>query len=314
MKAKQKTIHEIKRIFSDSLCRELNLTRVEAPLFVMSDSGLQDELDGKQHSVSFPISYDKRAEIVHSLAKWKRLALQRYDFELYEGLLTDMKAIRTGEILDTLHSYYVDQWDWEQMIKKVDRTEDYLKDTVNRIYSALLQTISWMKSKGMEVVELPQKVYFLTTEELLQLYPTYSPKARENAICREYGAVFLMKIGDTLCDGSMHDSRSPDYDDWTLNGDLLVYSTHLSCAIELSSMGIRVDEVSLLEQLKKTGTLQRLEKPYHRMVLTEQLPYTIGGGIGQSRLCMFLLQLHHIGQVQCSYWDEKTYELFEGIL
>lgn len=314
MKEKQRMIHEIKRIFSDSLCRELNLTRVEAPLFVLSESGLQDELDGKQHSVSFPISYDKRAEIVHSLAKWKRFALQRYQFDAYEGLVTDMKAIRANETLDSLHSYYVDQWDWEQIVNQEDRTVEYLKMTVNHIYTALLQTISWLKSKGMDVPLLPQQVYFITSEQLLQRYPNDTPKDREHAICRTYGSVFIIGIGDTLSDGSIHDSRSPDYDDWKLNGDLLVYSSALSQAVELSSMGIRVDEQSMYKQLKQSKTLDRLEKPYHQMIYKKQLPYTIGGGIGQSRLCMFLLQLQHIGQVQCSYWDKETLEMFSDIL
>lgn len=314
MKNKHQLINELKQVFSQTLCNELNLTRVEAPLFVLSDSGLQDELDGRQPSISFNVSSGKQAEIVHSLAKWKRLALKRYGYKVYEGILTDMKAIRTGEILDSLHSYYVDQWDWEKVIDVEDRNIDYLKKIVNQIYQSILDTVTWMQSQGYEAPNLPKKVLFISSEELLQRYPSLTSKQRENEICKEFGAVFILGIGAKLSDGFIHDERSPDYDDWSLNGDLLVYSNLLKQAVELSSMGIRVNKHSLLQQLTTSNTLNRIDKPYHQMILNGQLPYTIGGGIGQSRLCMFLLQQQHIGQVQCSYWEETTYDQYEDIL
>lgn len=314
MKDKHRLINELKNVFSNALCQELELIRIEAPLFVLSESGLQDELDGRQKSISFKVACGKQAEIVHSLAKWKRLALKRYGYDVYEGILTDMKAIRKGEILDSLHSYYVDQWDWEKVILHEDRNLEYLKSIVKQIYQAVLNTISWMNANVLDAPLLPKEVVFINAEELLQKYPHLTPKQREDEICREHGAVFIIGIGDKLSHGFIHDERSPDYDDWTLNGDLLVYSTLLKKAIEISSMGIRVDEISLLNQLAKSETLDRINKPYHQMVIQNQLPYTIGGGIGQSRLCMFLLQLQHIGQVQCSYWDDTTYDLYKDIL
>lgn len=314
MKDKHRIINEIKYVFSNALCEELELTRVEAPLFVLSDSGLQDELDGRQTSISFKMSCGKQAEIVHSLAKWKRLALKRYGYDVYEGILTDMKAIRTGEVLDELHSYFVDQWDWEKVILCEDRTIDFLKDIVKKIYSSVLSTSSWMISKGLETPFLPNDIIFIDSEELLQRYPHLSSKQREYEICKEFGAVFIIGIGAKLSNGLIHDDRSPDYDDWSLNGDLLVYSKLLDQAVELSSMGIRVNEQSLMNQLKTSNTVNRMNKPYHQMILNQQLPYTIGGGIGQSRLCMLLLQKQHIGQVQCSTWDELTYDQFDDIL
>lgn len=314
MKNKHHLINELKTIFSNELCKELELTRVEAPLFVLSESGLQDELDGRQTSISFKVSCGKQAEIVHSLAKWKRLALKRYEFHVYEGILTDMKAIRTGEILDHIHSYYVDQWDWEKVIQCEDRTMDYLKLVVRQIYTTVLSTISWMKSQALETPWLPHDVVFISSEELLQRYPQLKPKQREDEICREYGAVFVTGIGAKLSNGHFHDERSPDYDDWELNGDLLVYSSVHGQAIELSSMGIRVNESSLINQVTISNTQYRMKQPYHQMILKNQLPYTIGGGIGQSRLCMFLLQKQHIGQVQCSYWEDAIYDEFDDIL
>lgn len=314
MKDKHRIINELKHVFSNALCTELELTRVEAPLFVLSDSGLQDELDGKQTSISFNMACGKQAEIVHSLAKWKRLALKRYGYDVYEGILTDMKAIRTGEVLDSLHSYYVDQWDWEKVIQYEDRTIDYLKTVVEQIYRSILHTISWMNTHALETPYLPKDIVFISSEELLQRYPHLTPKQRENRICKEFGAVFIIGIGAKLSNGLTHDERSPDYDDWSLNGDLLVYSSLLGQAVELSSMGIRVNEHSLIHQLSTSNTINRLDKPYHQMILNHQLPYTIGGGIGQSRLCMFLLQKEHIGQVQCSTWDDFTYDQFEDIL
>ena len=300
-------IKELKDFFEDSLAENLNLTRVSAPLFVNKGSGLNDDLNG----VERPVSFDMKAmpevdiQIVHSLAKWKRLALHRYEFNPGEGLYTDMNAIRRDEDLDNIHSIYVDQWDWEKIINKEDRNLNTLKDTVKSIYKTFKDTEDFISSKYPHIEKiLPEDIKFITSQELEDLYPNLTAKERETAICKEYGAVFIIGIGGNLSSGKKHDDRSPDYDDWSLNGDLLFYYPLFDKAIELSSMGIRVSEESLLKQLKIAGCENRAELPFHQMLLEGKLPYTIGGGIGQSRICVFFLKKAHIGEVQASMWDE----------
>ena len=302
-------IKEVKDFFERALAYELNLTRVTAPLFVRPESGLNDNLNGVERPVSFGIreQADTQAEIVHSLAKWKRMALHRYGFEVGEGLYTDMNAIRRDEETDNLHSIYVDQWDWEKIIRREDRNFDTLKSTVRSVYDALKHTERHMAERYEYIQRiLPEQIFFITSQELEDLYPNCTPKEREYNIARAKGAVFIMQIGDVLRSGQKHDGRAPDYDDWKLNGDIIVYYPVLDCALELSSMGIRVDEQSLAEQLKKAGCEERAELPLQRALLAGELPYTIGGGIGQSRICMFFLRRAHIGEVQASIWPQET--------
>ena len=301
-----KVIDEIKKYFERQLGARLSLTKVPCPLFIKSDTGLQDCLSGVEKSVSFRKGKEK-FEVVHSLAKWKREALGRYEFPLHTGLYTDMKAIRKDEIVDSIHSMYVEQIDWEKVISKEDRTADYLKDTVKSIYKALRQTLVYVKGKYRFItVDLPKTVYFITSQELEDMYPDKTPKERERLITETKKAVFIIGIGDKLKSGIPHDLRSPDYDDWTLDGDLLVYDKVLGREIELTSMGIRVDEKSLLSQLEKSGTLDRLKLPYHQKIQKGELPYTIGGGLGITRILMLLLEKSHIALVQASSWETKT--------
>ncbi len=305
-------IKEVKDYFERVLAKELNLTRVSAPLFVFPSSGLNDNLNGVERPVKFGIKEmnDKEVEIVHSLAKWKRKALGDYGFKKGEGLYTDMTAIRRDEDTDNLHSIYVDQWDWELIISKKDRTVSTLKSVVRRVYEALKNTEVFINSRHPEIkCILPESIRFVTTQELLDRWPDLTPKEREDAAAREYGAIFLMQIGGKLSNGKPHDGRAPDYDDWTLNGDIIVYYPVLDIGLELSSMGIRVDEDSLALQLKEKGCSDRAKLPFQKAVMEGRLPYTVGGGIGQSRICMFFLRRAHIGEVQSSVWlddDEKA--------
>ena len=299
-------IGEIKKYFESQLEKRLELIKVQAPLFVKTSSGLQDRLSGKEKAVSFTKD-DEKFEIVHSLAKWKREALGKYEFPLHTGLYTDMKAIRKDEEVDEIHSLYVEQWDWEKVISKEDRTVEYLKQTVTSIYKAIRQTSLMLKQKYHFLeLTLPKTVYFITSQELEDLYPELDPKEREERITKEKKVVFIIGIGDKLKSGKPHDLRSPDYDDWSLDGDLLIYDKKLDKAIELSSMGIRVDEESLLTQLEKSKTMDRVELPYHQKILKKELPYTIGGGIGISRICLLLLEKDHIAEIQASSWQDKT--------
>ena len=307
----QKAISLLKRLFEDRLGALLNLYRVSAPLFVAQDSGLNDNLNGVERPVSFDIlRSDIRAEVVQSLAKWKRLALKRYDFHPGKGLYTDMNAIRRDEDeLDNLHSVYVDQWDWEKVITREDRTVEYLKDTVKHIVAAICDTQDTMEAiypQLQTLGKLSREVSFVTALELEELWPDKTPKEREDAWLREHGTAFIQGIGGALKSGKPHDGRAPDYDDWALNGDILVWNDLLGRAMELSSMGIRVDPASLDRQLTLAGCDDRRALPYHKMLLAGELPLTIGGGIGQSRLSMLLLGKAHIGEVQASIWDEET--------
>ncbi|MBQ6267928.1 MAG: aspartate--ammonia ligase [Clostridia bacterium] len=305
----QHAIKKVKDFFERDLAIQLNLTRVSAPLFVAADSGLNDTLNGVERPVSFDIKgiADSEVEIVQSLAKWKRMALRQYGFEEGEGLYTDMSAIRRDEVTDNLHSVFVDQWDWEMHIAKEDRTEETLRDTVRAIYRALKHTERYIADDYAFVERhfLPDKIFFVTTQELEDRWPELSPKERENRIAREKKAVFIEKIGGALRSGEIHDGRAPDYDDWELNGDIVVYYPVLDRAFELSSMGIRVDEAALLRQLEIRGCPERKELPFHKALLNGELPYSIGGGIGQSRICMFFLRKAHVGEVQASVWPEE---------
>ena len=304
----QRAIAFIKSTFQTNLSNALNLRRVSAPLFVADNSGLNDNLNGVERPVSFDIpDVGLNAEVVHSLAKWKRLALKRYGFHPGKGLYTDMNAIRRDEELDNLHSVYVDQWDWEKIITREDRNVDYLKSSVRAIVGAVCETcealdVAFPSLHG----KLEREVCFLTTQELEDRWPEKTPKEREDAICREHHTVFLMQIGGKLRSGEKHDGRAPDYDDWALNGDILMWNPVLEKAFEISSMGIRVDEESLARQLKLAGCEERAELPFHKMLLNGELPLTMGGGIGQSRLCMLMIGTCHIGEVQASLWDEET--------
>ena len=309
IKETEKAIKEVKDYFERALADALHLTRVSAPLFVKPSSGLNDNLNGVERPVTFGIKEqnDDVVEIVHSLAKWKRMALRDYGFEMGEGLYTDMTAIRRDEETDNIHSLYVDQWDWEKIIDKSDRNEETLREVVFRIYMAIKQTEYYICGKYHYMDPfLPNEIAFVTTQELEDRWPDKSAKERENLIAKEKGAVFLMKIGGALLSGERHDGRAPDYDDWELNGDILVYYPVLDMALELSSMGIRVDEESLARQLEISGCQERAELAYHKAVLNKELPYTIGGGIGQSRICMFFLQRAHIGEVQSSIWPDDV--------
>lgn len=305
----QKAIDFIKTTFQSELATTMNLQRVSAPLFVRSDSGLNDDLSGVERPVSFDIpDLEIQADVVHSLAKWKREALARYDFNLYEGLFTDMNAIRRDEDLDNIHSIYVDQWDWEKIIQKKDRNEEYLKETVQVIVDAICNVNHLLKSRFPVLdTKITRQVKFITSQELEDLYPSLSHKDREREICKEYGTVFLKGIGNKLRSGKAHDMRAPDYDDWDLNGDILFWNEVIQDAFEISSMGIRVDEESLKKQLKLSGKEERKSLPYHKELLEGKLPLTIGGGIGQSRLCMFMIGCCHIGEVQSGIWDQETY-------
>ena len=306
----QRAIAFIKESFQTNLSNALNLRRVSAPLFVSSDSGLNDNLNGTERPVRFDIpGVGKDAEVVHSLAKWKRLALKRYQFQAGEGLYTDMNAIRRDEDLDSLHSAYVDQWDWEKIITAKDRNIDYLKQTVRAIVSALADTQYFLRTVFPQLSALPQlngDVTFVTSQELEDQYPDLTPKERENAFVKEHPTTFLMGIGGKLRSGQPHDGRAPDYDDWSLNGDLLFWDSVSGRAVELSSMGIRVDPAALDRQLTLAGCDSRRELPFHKMLLNGELPLTMGGGIGQSRVSMLLLGKAHIGEVQSSLWDEDT--------
>lgn len=316
---RRQTEHGIKLVkdfFQQNLSTELRLQRVTAPLFVLKGLGINDDLNGTERPVTFPILDlgDAKAEVVHSLAKWKRLTLAEYEIEPGYGIYTDMNAIRADEELDNLHSLYVDQWDWEAVITNEERTVSHLKNVVERIYAAILRTeyLAWETYPQLKAF-LPRKIHFIHSEELLQMYPDLTPKEREDAICRKWGAVFIIGIGGRLSDGKKHDGRAPDYDDWTtmgengragLNGDILIWYPILNRSFELSSMGIRVDKEALLRQLALEGKEARKELYFHRQLLDGKLPLSIGGGIGQSRLCMVLLHKAHIGEIQASIWPE----------
>lgn len=310
----ERAIKEVKDTFEALLAKALNLSRISAPLFVPSGSGLNDNLNGVERPVSFDLkSTGARAEVVQSLAKWKRYALAKYGFEPHSGLYCDMNAIRRDEEMDALHSVYVDQWDWEAVILREDRTRAYLESTVKKIYAALYATAETLR-KDYPVLEnyFSEDITFVTTQELEDAYPGLSPKERECVFTQEHGSAFVMQIGGKMRSGFRHDGRSPDYDDWTLNGDIVAWYPPLGCAFELSSMGIRVDEAALISQLTESGCLDRLNLPFHRALAEGELPLTMGGGIGQSRLCMFLLNKAHIGEVQVSVWDEKTLDYCRG--
>lgn len=315
-KQTEQAIKQIKDFFQENLSTELRLSRVTAPLFVLQGLGINDDLNGVERPVTFPIKDlgDAKAEVVHSLAKWKRLTLAEYHIEPGYGIYTDMNAIRADEELDNLHSLYVDQWDWEAVITKEERTLSYLKNVVERIYAAILRT-EYLTCETYKEIKpfLPRKIHFIHSEELLQMYPNLSPKEREDAICKKYGAVFIIGIGGKLSDGKKHDGRAPDYDDWStvaedgragLNGDILIWYPVLERSFELSSMGIRVDPEALLRQLKLEGKEDRKQLFFHRQLLDGRLPLSIGGGIGQSRLCMVMLHKAHIGEIQASIWPD----------
>ena len=315
----------IKDFFQQNLATELRLRRVTAPLFVLKGLGINDDLNGVERAVTFPIKDlgDREAEVVHSLAKWKRLTLAEYQVEPGYGIYTDMNAIRADEELDNLHSLYVDQWDWEAVMKDGERNIDFLKSVVKRIYSAILRT-EFLACETYPQLKpfLPQDIHFVHSEELIQMYPDMSAKEREDAICKKYGAVFIMGIGGKLSDGKKHDGRAPDYDDWTtpnsdgflgLNGDILIWYPILGRSVELSSMGIRVDKEALLRQLALEGKEDRKELYFHKRLLDGTLPQSIGGGIGQSRLCMVILHKAHVGEIQASIWpDEQRKECKEA--
>ena len=317
MRQTEQGIKLIKEFFQQNLSTELRLRRVTAPLFVLKGLGINDDLNGVERPVSFPIKDlgDARAEVVHSLAKWKRLTLAEYEIEPGYGVYTDMNAIRADEELDNLHSLYVDQWDWEAVIRREDRTLRFLKDIVERIYAAIRRT-EYLTCETYPQLKpfLPEKIHFIHSEELLRMYPDKTPKEREDAICEAYGAVFVIGIGGKLSNGEKHDGRAPDYDDWTtpnsdgflgLNGDILIWYPVLGHSVELSSMGIRVDKEALLRQLALEGKEERKELYFHKRLLDGTLPQSIGGGIGQSRLCMILLHKAHVGEIQASIWPEQ---------
>ena len=309
----QGIIRSLRHKFEEHLCDALNLRRVSAPLFVKRGSGLNDDLSGVERPVSFDILQSGEiVEVVHSLAKWKRMALGKYGFAMHTGLYTDMNAIRRDETCDAIHSLYVDQWDWEKIISREDRNVNYLKSSVRAIVGAVCETsdalnVAFPSLRG----KLERDVFFITSQELEDLYPDLTPNEREDAICREHGTVFLMQIGKVLKSGTKHDGRAPDYDDWELNGDILMWNPILERRFEISSMGIRVDEESLDRQLTLAGCNDRRELPFHKMLLNGELPLTMGGGIGQSRLCMLMIGTCHIGEVQASLWDKETHEACE---
>lgn len=303
----QNAIELTKRTFESKITSSLNLKRISAPLFVDASSGLNDDLNGVERPVSFDIlETQTNAQIVHSLAKWKRLALYKYGFKSGEGLYTNMNAIRRDEEMDNIHSIYVDQWDWEKVITRDERTTEYLHSTVTTIYNAVKNLGDYVNRLYRDVrTEIPNEIYFITSQELEDLYPDKTPKEREDLVTKAYGAVFIEKIGGPLRSGKPHDGRSPDYDDWELNGDILLWNEILNSSFEITSMGIRVDAESMDRQLRLAGAEDRRPLPYHQAVLHDELPLTIGGGIGQSRLCMFFLRKAHIGEVQVSVWPEE---------
>ena len=305
----QNAIKIIRDKFQKELGYQLNLQRVSAPLFLPANSGLNDDLSGSERKVEFDAKSigNQSLQVVQSLAKWKRYALNKYQFKIGNGLYTNMNAIRRDEDLDNLHSIYVDQWDWEKVISEHDRTIEYLQQTVRSIYKVIkhIEHEVWYVYPNV-IPRIPEEVTFIDSQELLDKYPNLSNKERENKITKEHGAVFVQRIGAPLSNGLPHDNRAPDYDDWQLNGDLLIWFEPLQCALEISSMGIRVNAQSLQSQLQASNTLERLSLPYHQAVLKNEYPFTIGGGIGQSRLCMLLLQKVHIGEVQSSIWDDET--------
>ncbi|MCH5328676.1 MAG: aspartate--ammonia ligase [Coprobacter sp.] len=313
----EQAIKTLKVCFQEKLSKSLNLRRVTAPLFVLTGTGINDDLNGCERAVSFPIKCmgDRKAEVVHSLAKWKRVKLGFYGIAPGYGLYTDMNAIRADEELDNLHSLYVDQWDWEQTIRPEDRNLDYLKEVVRKIYALVRELEQMVYSSFPHITPvLPEEITFIHSEELLQQYPHLTPREREAEAAKKYGAIFIIGIGNELSNGEPHDGRAPDYDDWTtpnadgytgLNGDIILWNQTLECPFELSSMGIRVDKTALLQQLKKRNCTERTGLEFHKALLNDALPLSIGGGIGQSRLCMFLLQKAHIGEVQASIWPEE---------
>lgn len=312
----QIAIKTVKDFFQGVFSRQMNLSRVSAPLFVDPTTGLNDNLNGYERPVNFDIKEQngRAAEVVHSLAKWKRYALKKYGFGLGEGIYTDMNAIRRDEETDNIHSIFVDQWDWEKVIDKKDRNLDFLKETVRKVYKCLRKTEQYMAIEYDYIdLILPKEIFFITTSELAQMYPNHTPKEREYFIAKEKGAVCVMQIGDILEGYDIpHDGRAPDYDDWSLNADIIVYYPVLDIALELSSMGIRVDKEALLSQLEKAGCPQRAELPFQKAVINEEVPFTIGGGIGQSRICMFFLRKAHIGEVQSSIWPPEAVEAAEA--
>ena len=314
VKETEKAIELLRDYFQDKFSQKMNLHRVSAPLFVRTDSGLNDGLSGTEKAVSFDITAipNSNCEIVHSLAKWKRMALGKYGFSVGEGIYTNMNAIRRQEaVIDNLHSVYVDQWDWEKIITEKDRNFDFLKSVVRDIYSVIYDTACYVEKVFPKITNrLVDDIYFITSEDLLKAYPNMTTKERENAITKKYGAVFIMQIGENLSNGEVHDLRAPDYDDWALNGDIMVWYPELDKAIELSSMGIRVDSKSLKYQLSAKGLEPSTN--YHKNVIENTYPLTIGGGIGQSRLCQLLLHKAHIGEVQSSIWDNETIEECES--
>ena len=304
----EKAIKAVKDMFQNNLSAQLALLRVTAPMVVLSGTGLNDDLNGVERPVAFPVKAmeERKAEVVHSLAKWKRVKLAEMGVTPGRGIYTDMNALRPDEELDNIHSIYVDQWDWEKVIRREDRTREFLEATVRRIYEAIKVTENKLYVEFPQIVpELPETIYFISSQELLDLYPGLSPKEREDAVTREHKAVFIIGIGSRLSDGSTHDGRAADYDDWSLNGDLLLWDNVLGHALEISSMGIRVDAETMLRQLKAKGEEWKEGLSYHKRLLAGELPYTIGGGIGQSRLCMFLLRKAHIGEIQSSIWPEE---------
>lgn len=308
----EKAIKAVKDMFQINLSAQLALLRVTAPMVVLTGMGLNDDLNGVERPVTFPVKgmNERGAEVVHSLAKWKRLKLSQIGVEPGRGIYTDMNALRPDEDLDNIHSIYVDQWDWERVICKSDRNIEFLKKIVRRIYEAIKVTENKLYVEFPQIVPmLPENIFFITSEELLQLYPDLSPKERENEICRKYKAVFIIGIGGNLSDGKPHDTRAADYDDWNLNGDLLLWNPLLEIAFEISSMGIRVDEEALVRQLDAKGQSHKKDLYFHKKLLSGELPYTIGGGIGQSRLCMYLLRKAHIGEIQSAVWPEEMYQI-----
>ena len=307
----QRAIKDIKDFFQRELAEKLNLCRVSAPLFVAPETGLNDNLNGVERTVSFTIKDmdEKPVEIVQSLAKWKRMTLGRYGTPAGEGIYTDMNAIRRDEELDNLHSIYVDQWDWEKVMEKSQRNEEFLKETVRALYEALKALSLHVAEKYPELkTELPDEIFFITTQQLEDMYPDKTPGEREDALLKDKKAAFIMQIGDVLKSGEKHDGRAPDYDDWQLNGDIILWNETLGKAFEISSMGIRVDAEAMDRQLKKAGADERRQLEFHKMILADELPYTIGGGIGQSRLCMYFLRKAHIGEVQVSVWPDEMIE------
>ncbi len=309
----QRAIEFLRKRFQEELSSALMLTRVSAPLFVRKGSGINDDLSGSERPVAFDIKETGDVvEVVHSLAKWKRMALARYGFASHRGLYTDMNAIRRDEKCDAIHSIYVDQWDWEKIIDEADRNEDYLYDTVRKIYGAVLSVGDALERRYPQLDNyLPREITFISTYELAAMYPDMTAKERENAAAKKYGAVFLTQIGGKLPSGEKHDGRAPDYDDWSLNGDIIIYNRVTNAAFEISSMGIRVDKATLLSQLKAENAEDRLSLPFHKALMNDELPFTIGGGIGQSRLCMLLLQKAHIGEVHSSVWPQSEIDYCE---